>query len=366
MVDKNLVRSAIESASRGSAASAASCFADVPSGMLNKALELYAVEAAREEVFALVPSEKSGKSGFLLTDKALYFRPVLGSGGTRVSYDEILEVKKTDSLLRIASAAAAIEWELTPGKELLWERSRKNSAEFVATVLATALRGPESLSASSAPGESKESSPGTRPTVTVEHSDPVDHERAFAFHLPILLIGAPVLMPAIYRWLAESDLLEYELAELLTAMPYGRMVLLCAIALAPTMYAFGMNLKFSTSKFIVASLVIVFFSLQALARAATRGQVGVVIPLGGGALAVVVALALGYGGLAIRGLFARSESRSQAVLSSNVEAQGAAPSDARADCPSCGKTIPLSSRTCPHCSADFGPGSAYRLTRRRE
>ena len=366
MIDKSFVRSAIESASRSSAASAASCFGNIPSGMLNKAIELYASEAASEDVFALVPSQRSGKSGFVFTDRAMYFRRIIGSSRARLPYKDIIEVKKTGTLLRIATAKAYVEFDITPGNEILWERSRKNAAEFVATVLEAILQGSQSATASDVSGASTESPPGVEPTIAVEHSVPVDYKRAFTFHFPILFIGIPILMPAIYRWLAERELLKQQLSELLMEMSYGRLVALCAITLAPIMYAFGINLKFSASKFIVASLVIALYSLQAWSRAATHGQGNIVIPFGGGVLALVVALVLGYGSLAIRGLFTRSAKSSEAASGTIVEAQETIPADGKADCPSCRKTISLRSRSCPHCSADFGPGSAYRLTRRRE
>ncbi|MBK6599311.1 MAG: hypothetical protein IPG25_16125 [Proteobacteria bacterium] len=136
------VRAAIEAASRGPAADAAKCFGNIPSKALNTAIERYAPEAAGEEVFALVPSDGSGKSGFVLTNKALYFRSIVHSNRYRFAYDDVVDIAKTKTLLRIATAQEALEWDLESGKELLWERSRRNAAEFVAAVLQAVLRVP--------------------------------------------------------------------------------------------------------------------------------------------------------------------------------------------------------------------------------
>ena len=194
MIDTNALRSAVDSAARGPAAAAALCFGKIPRKLLTKALEAYAPKAASEEAIALVPSEGSGKSGFLLTDKALYFHATLGSFRYRFPYEDIVAVNKTNARLRIATATDTMEWNLASGDQLLWERSRQNAAEFVATVLATALQGDKPSIASGAPAQT----PNPGPTVIIEHSVSTDFGRALAFHATVLVVGVPSLLLALF------------------------------------------------------------------------------------------------------------------------------------------------------------------------
>ena len=70
--------------------------------------------------------------------------------------------------------------------------------------------------------------------------------------------------------------------------------------LGPPVYAFGTSLRFSITRYVVALLFVAFAALQLSLR--VRGTIAgpFVIPLGGGALGIVLTLTLGNIGLAIR------------------------------------------------------------------
>lgn len=124
--------------------------------------------------------------------------------------------------------------------------------------------------------------------------------RTLAFHLPALLLGGIGVMPLLYLFFADIGLMDSESASaylyVFREQPF-RAALLGIIALAPSMYAFGSDLRFSLRRYILAIAGILLLMLMAL-TSAFRSGLSAPVPIGGGILGVLVTAVLGFAGTA--------------------------------------------------------------------
>jgi hypothetical protein len=149
----------------------------------------------------------------------------------------------------------------------------------------------------------KEPAPAQSESAVAADVSPVDWARVYAFHVPVILIGGPLLMPLVYLFFADSTgLLDRDTARVYTYMFHhqpSRAVLLGLSGLVPAIYGFGTNLQFSLRRYfmaVVAFLLLTFIVLAGVARASPQGPL-FIGPLGGGLLGIVVTAALGFAGL---------------------------------------------------------------------
>jgi len=299
IIEPGKVRAAIDEV-RESPTSAPVWFGkDIPGDLLDTATATYASFAGDEDPLALIISVSSAKSGFVLTDKALYFGEALGGKQQRIPYGQIKAVEKDRDHLRISTGGDTLDWDLT--ETLLWENSRRKIADLVSAILEKVLQ-PE---AAPTPADAAEAGPAEAPAqarVTVEIEEPVDWSRVFAFHTPIVLLGMPLIMPAAYALIGASGLAGEDFSRSIGFLGYQQFLTLGAMALLPSMYAFGIRLQFSFGRFLIAAALITFASIQALSGAMRAGAGAVPISLGGGLLGILVASVLGAGGLLIHRL----------------------------------------------------------------
>jgi len=311
-IDPKKIRAAVAAVRELPVASTAWFEEEIPASELQTALTTYASIAGDEEPLILVPSVNSGKAGFLLSDKALYFQEAMGSGCVCMPYCEINLVAKDRRYLRLSTDRESLEWDLE--KTLLWENSRKKAAELVVAFLQLFL-GPQSArtetdiqgevpldTGAAAPVSSTDS---VAVSVTIE--EPILWPRVIAFHLPIVLLGIPLIMPAAYSLIASTGFGGDDLSRGIGRLDYVQLLTLGATSLGPSIYAYGTRLQFSLGRFIPAAALITFASIQALTTAMRIGSGAFPISLGGGLLGIVVASTLGNVGLAVYKLTRRNE-----------------------------------------------------------
>lgn len=146
-------------------------------------------------------------------------------------------------------------------------------------------------------------------------ASPVNVARAIAFHAPSLLIGGCVLMPVIYSIIAESRiLLDDETSRAITQLynqEPARLVLFGLFSLGTVNYAYGARLKFSVSRYLTATLILLFMTMLALSSAARSGGASPIFfaPLGGGLIAILVTTVLGFAGTRIYDLIYRGSNQ---------------------------------------------------------
>jgi len=117
----------------------------------------------------------------------------------------------------------------------------------------------------------------------------------FAFHGMILFCGGLFVLPFVYTVIARNDI--GELGNALYELSYLQLVGLSLAMLLPTVAAFGMELRFSLLRFLIAAG---FVALYVYGSALRAGQSYVLVPIGGGILGFVTAWGLGAAGLALR------------------------------------------------------------------
>jgi len=156
---------------------------------------------------------------------------------------------------------------------------------------------------------------------------PVDWPMVIAFHAPIILLGIPAVMPAIFALLAAGGILGDDLSKGLLRLEYTQLLTLGAMSLIPSIFAYGTRLQFSGGRFLAAAAFIAFTSIQALATAMRSGS-SLPISLGGGLLGVFVATMLGGAGLAIYNASRRSTDKGQGEVQ-QPEADGADRAEAK-------------------------------------
>ena len=295
-IEPEKISAAIDEVRTSSVADAAWFGKNIPDDPLRTAIETYAARAADEKALALAASVSSGKSGILLTDKAMYFSQTLGNKQQRIPYRQIKAVAKDRDHLRISTDWDTLDWDLS--ETLLWENSRRRIADLVSAILQKILQ-PEDqpVAAETRGSEAVEASAPSR--VSVEIEEPVDWPRVYAFHAPIVLLGMPLVMPAAYALIGASGLAGDDFARGIASLGYVQFLTLGAMALAPSMYAFGVRLQFSLGKFIIASALIAFLSIQAMTTALRAGSGAFPISFGGGLFGILVASGLGSGGVAV-------------------------------------------------------------------
>lgn len=137
--------------------------------------------------------------------------------------------------------------------------------------------------------------------------------RLIAFHTPIIIIGGLIVLPILLRLLEHSDLAGID-EHLLEDFDYFRLMLLSLFMLAPTMFAFGNNLRFSPSRFLIAIAVLCFYVLRTLIQAGSSGPELVVLPIGGGIVGIALASGIGFGGLAVYDRYVAFSPYSQKAL----------------------------------------------------
>ena len=286
---------------------------DIAEALQQKAISTFARKAANEDVLLLVLSNSSGKAGFLFTDKALYFREVSGFSGKRLPYSNIINLSLDRKHLIIEAgreivgpdpendwvAGDKVEWDLS--ETLLNEKSRSKIASTVVLLLQEILGGQGNASpahaSSTATTETTKTTGQTAPAaqlrdIKIEIADPVDWPRVLAFHLPIAVLGIPLVMPFIIGGLSQLGPPDNPFD-----LNYSEMVIISLTGLGACIYAFGTDLKFSFGRYLIAIAALAFVVLQAVAK----GNIGSAIPVsfGGGVLGLAVAYGLGYGGLAV-------------------------------------------------------------------
>ncbi len=271
----------------------------IPYEELETAIVTFANSAASETPLALIPAASSGKAGFLLTDAALYFRENGGTKNVRIRYGDIKLLTKNHQFLRVSAEWGALEWDLS---ETAWgEQSRRRSAELVVSILQKLL-GEETPPLPVVSGEDKTASAAAPIHVDIEA--PVDWPAVIAFHAPAVLLGVPIVMPAIFALAAASGLVGDELSRGLGRLGYVQLLTFGAMSLGPAMFAYGTRLQFSIGRFLVAAAFVAFVSIQALATAMRSGST-LPISFGGGLLGIAVVTMLGGVGLAIYKAFKR-------------------------------------------------------------
>ncbi len=259
----------------------------IPQQTLDNAVATFAQLAAEEKALLLVPATASGKAGFLFTDQALYFGEALGSKPRRLPWDEVTAVRRERKWLQIESRNCEIKWDLSG--TLLWERSRSAIADVVVGVLETVLH-----------DQSASEEIGHAVVVDVAADATVDWPKVLWFHVPVILIGGCLILPILYLVLANWGAFG-DASYRLSAKGSDR-VFLGLLSMAPVVYAFGTSLRFSIGRFIGAVVLLGFLQVTVALRSAVLGGAALPISLGGGFVGIVLAYALGHGGLKVRTL----------------------------------------------------------------
>ena len=266
----------------------------IPQDTLDNAIATFAQLAAEEKALLLVPATSSGKAGFLFTDQALYFGEALGSEPMRMPWDEITAVRRERKWLQIESRNCEIKWDLSA--TLLWERSRSAIADVVAGVLEMVLH-----------DQSASEEVGRAVVVEVAEDATVDWPKVVWFHAPVILIGGCLILPILYLVLANWGAFG-DASYRLSAKGSDRMFL-GLLSIAPVVYAFGTSLRFSIGRFIGAVVLLGFLQVTVALRSAVLGGAALPISLGGGFVGIVLAYALGHGGLKVRTLLGAASMR---------------------------------------------------------
>ena len=159
VIDPERIRAAVSEVRKTSTLDDAWFKERIPGEQLQAAIHSYAPGAAEETPLVLIPAIASGKAGFLLTDRAMYFRRALDSKDVRIRYGDIKTLTLDRRRLRIAGEYSSLEWDLT--ETLLWEESRRKVSELVVSILQKLL---DKEAAPAPEGSTEAAAPGGRAT----------------------------------------------------------------------------------------------------------------------------------------------------------------------------------------------------------
>lgn len=194
---------------------------DIPDENLNNAIQSFAAEAANERVLCIIGLQKNSKSGFLITDKALYrkFHERLATKNMRrIPLNELRSVTKTHKELTI-EANGVLRWDMDT---LIWESSGSKCAHAVVDTLSL-LQDSEVPSGEASQSEvpqsqGEEIGEAGKKTVKIESTSPEEEATAVtkkvfsvivgisAFLVFLAINGAPLLGgPAMMAWLADGN-----------------------------------------------------------------------------------------------------------------------------------------------------------------
>jgi hypothetical protein len=120
----------------------------------------------------------------------------------------------------------------------------------------------------------------------------------FAFYLSILILGGLIVMPIVFSVSALAGLLGDSLSEIVAGYSYGNLVVLSVATLIPSMVAFGRDLTFEITRFLVGLGVVAYFTIKIYVG--LRGSVSLPLPLGGGVVGIGVATLTGRAGVLLR------------------------------------------------------------------
>jgi len=125
--------------------------------------------------------------------------------------------------------------------------------------------------------------------------------RVLSFQLPIILLGIPVVYPGLIKASAKLGLFGDELASHIDGVSYGQFIVLSLFALGPVVAAFGTDLRFSITRYLVGFVLLGLIAFRTVVQALSTGaEISIPFaPAGAGLLGIAVAAGLGYTGLAL-------------------------------------------------------------------